>query len=176
MLNAMKNLNQISILCVSVLFLLTVSACSDSVVDSEPDVATLRVDLNQFRAIKDCDGIEGRGDFNFSMRVELDNGEIPYRINGRSVELSDDENSNIGQEVVFTQEEIDGASFKVYFSSSEWDKPLIGASYPDDRMNNITKSISHQFANGVWSNTGSRRIVNGSGDCQAELRYSFNVN
>lgn len=63
---------------------------------------TVLVNLVRFQAIRDCDGIEGAGEFGFSARVRNRNGNTyPGSSVSESVILSDSEYRNVLHEAYF---------------------------------------------------------------------------
>jgi thiol-activated cytolysin len=140
--------------------------------------STIVVTLDRFYVWRDCDGIEGDGDFEFQAQVSGGPGG-PFTIN-RSPTLGQEAVSLIRQDTRFDLPREEGQSFTVDFWSSEWDVPVIGSSYRDSRMDNLHGSVVHRFQNGAWTSVGGEadgviRIRLGGGECQAELWYTVSI-
>lgn len=149
--------------------------------------ATVTVTLIRFQALKDCDGIEGFGDFFFEAYVTTPGGGIEGSTSGDR-QLTDLEYWNHLEEVTFTVPEEQGSEFAVVFGSSEKDqKAFTGEVYNDERMDNAMHTASHTYINGVWigppmHSTGlggtyplAIQLLNGSGNCTAELHYVVDI-
>ena len=159
----------------------TATECSTEQVGS-----TVKVTLIRFQSIKDCDGIEGDGDFTLSASV-LDRNGNTYsgsRVR-REATLGDGDFVNVLQEVFFDVDFEQGEQFTVSFTGSEVDKPVIGALYNDSRMDAANRRQTHSYnaATNSWSNNDPQstglggtwptalQLSVGTGDCVAELHY-----
>jgi thiol-activated cytolysin len=138
-------------------------------------VNTITVDLKEFYVRKDCDGIEGDGEFQF--RAIVNGGGTREGDFIREATLGDGGRVRLNEEVVFDMERRVGNQFAVTFYSTEWDRDLFTGAFKDERMATVSSSKRHTFGSTGWSNvtTGDIRIVNGSQNCQAELVYSVDV-
>jgi thiol-activated cytolysin len=136
---------------------------------------TITVNVKEFYVRKDCDGIEGDGEFSF--RALVKNGSATEGDFRRSATLGDGGRVRLNEEVVFDAGRQVGNRFSVTFYSTEWDKYVWGETFKDSRMNNRSSSKTHEFGSTGWSNvtTSDIRLVNGSQNCQAELVYSVGV-
>ncbi len=176
-----ERLNSLS---ASALLLVSLTACTtDSAMgpapepqpQPEPVVTTtmLQIDFNYVEVIKDCDGIEGDGDFHFRVRA-LPSWANAVTVHNRSHTLGDgDRTAALGRSTL-TAAANTGQQVTVELTASERDKPLIGATYNDSRMNNATRTAAHSYRDGAWSGQGPRTISLGSGSCQVRLHYTVN--
>ncbi len=159
----------------------TATECSTDQVGS-----TVKVTLVRFQAVRDCDGVEGDGDFSFGASVlDRNLNTIANSRASRKPVLGDGEYVNLLHEVVFDIEWEEGAAFTVSFTGSEVDLPVIGKAYNDSRMNGANRRQTHIYNPGAnsWSNldpqsTGlggkwpqTMQLSVGSGNCIAELHY-----
>ncbi len=137
---------------------------------------TVTMTLDRFFVRKDCDGIEGDGEFSF--RAIVQNGPTREKDISRSGTLGDGESISLNEEVVFDANRTPGYQFAVTFYSTETDRDLFTGAFPDSRMDNRRAVKRHKFTSSGWTNLkGGARIelVNGSQNCQAELFYSVDV-
>lgn len=136
---------------------------------------TITVNVKEFYVRKDCDGIEGDGEFSF--RALVRNGSTTEGDFRRSATLGDGGKVTLNEEVVFDASRLVGNRFSITFYSSERDRDIFGNTFNDSRMNNRSSAKTHEFGSTGWSNlsTGDIRLVNGSQNCQAELVYSVGV-
>ncbi len=149
---------------------------------------TITVTLIRFQAIKDCDGIEGDGDFSFRARVLDGQGkEIPRSRTSAEAALGDGAFHNREHEVAFRLPRRAASSFTVELVASEWDQDVFGKKWRDSRMDQSTATRTHTFqpTSGTWSNlaTSSTRLGGAypsaiqltagraGSDCSAELHY-----
>ncbi|HMB90942.1 MAG TPA: hypothetical protein VKP65_08855 [Rhodothermales bacterium] len=145
---------------------------------TEPTADIITVTLDRYVTDADCDGIEGDGDFVLGYDVF---GEGRKQLTGGGNYALADNNPNkkyaqINRTAQFVAQRVVGNEFTVTFESSEWDTSIFGNSYPDDRMANLVGTQAHRYLSGGWSNvSGTRRITNGSGNCQIRLEYTVNV-
>ncbi|MEF8795248.1 MAG: thiol-activated cytolysin family protein [Salinivenus sp.] len=137
---------------------------------------TVTMTLDRFFVRKDCDGIEGDGEFSF--RAIVQNGPTREKDISRSGTLGDGQSISLNEEVVFDANRTPGYQFAVTFYSTEKDRDLFTGAFNDSRMDNRRAVKRHEFTSSGWTNlNGGARIalVNGSGDCRAELFYSVKV-
>ena len=139
--------------------------------------ATVTVHLDRFFVEKDCDGIEGPGDFSF--RAELHSNQGRQATWERSnLILNDGESAVINQEYKFDISVAPGAFFRVYARGEERDQPVIGASYLDTRMNGDTADRTYTYrSDGTWSNYARGQVVRldigtSASECRAQLWYT----
>jgi thiol-activated cytolysin len=134
------------------------------------------VNVKRFHVVKDCDGIEGDGEFDF--RALVRNGSTTEGDFRRSATLGDGESVTLNEDVVFNAARRVGNRFSVTFYSTEWDRDLFTGAFRDSRMNNRSISKVHEFGSTGWTNLSDGaeiKLVNGSQNCQAELAYSVDV-
>ena len=178
------NLSKAALLCTTLLFFATGCGMVDSNMEEKEEEMTgptadiITVTLDRYVTEADCDGIEGDGDFVLGYEVF---GEGKKQLSGGGSYALADNNPNkkfarINRSAQFVAQRLVGNEFSITFESTEWDQPLIGSAYPDDRMANLVGTSEHRFLSGGWSNiSGTRRITNGSGNCQIQLEYTVNV-
>jgi thiol-activated cytolysin len=134
------------------------------------------VNVKRFHVVKDCDGIEGDGEFDF--RALVRNGSTTEGDFRRSATLGDGESVTLNEDVVVNAARRVGNRFSVTFYSTEWDRDLFTGAFRDSRMNNRSISKVHEFGSTGWTNLSDGaeiKLVNGSQNCQAELAYSVDV-
>ena len=140
---------------------------------------TISVYLGNFTAIKDCDGIEGAGEFKFTVQVLSENNANLASSYTKSVTLSDPSAFLINQTKTFTLPKQLGKKFTVKLTCYEYDKSIFGVTYNDSRMNGEAASGVHSYNNdGTWSGTtpSSRTItINPGTDCSVKLDYSITI-
>ena len=140
---------------------------------------TISVYLGNFTAIKDCDGIEGAGDFKFTVQVLNENNVNLAAAYTKSLTLSDPSSFLINLTKTFTLPKQLGKKFTIKLTCYEYDKSVFGVTYNDSRMNGAVASGVHSYNNdGTWSSTtpSSRSIEIGKGtDCNVRLHYSITI-
>ena len=140
---------------------------------------TISVYLGNFTAIKDCDGIEGAGDFKFTVQVLNENNVNLATAYTKSLTLSDPSSFLINLTKTFTLPKQLGKKFTIKLTCYEYDKSVFGVTYNDSRMNGAVASGVHSYNNdGTWSSTtpSSRSIEIGKGtDCNVRLHYSITI-
>ena len=140
---------------------------------------TISVYLGNFTAIKDCDGIEGAGDFKFTVQVLNENNVNLATAYTKSLTLSDPSSFLINLTKTFALPKQLGKKFTIKLTCYEYDKSVFGVTYNDSRMNGAVASGVHSYNNdGTWSNTtpSSRSIEIGAGtDCNVRLHYSITI-
>ncbi len=142
---------------------------------------TISVYLGNFTAIKDCDGIEGAGDF--KVRVQIlneNNGRIvsdyPSNNNYKSLTLNDNDKYLINKTKTFTLPKSAGKKFTVKLIVYEKDKNIFGHVYNDSRMNGKTATGVFSFDNGSWSPPASSyTLYIGDGNCKVKLDYKVTI-
>ncbi|MEF8939905.1 MAG: hypothetical protein V5A22_08655, partial [Salinivenus sp.] len=113
-----------------------------------------------------------------SFRAIVQNGPTREKDISRSGTLGDGQSISLNEEVVFDANRTPGYQFAVTFYSTEKDRDLFTGAFNDSRMDNRRAVKRHEFTSSGWTNlNGGARIalVNGSGDCRAELFYSVKV-
>ncbi len=145
---------------------------------------TISVYFGNFTAIKDCDGIEGAGEFGFRVQIlNENNGRIvsDFPSNGkyRGTGLTDKASYFINKTKTFTLPKELGKKFTIKLICYETDKPLIGSAYKDSRMNYANIAGTHSYrTSGSWSGTSpsSRKItINPGTNCSVSLSYSITI-
>lgn len=140
---------------------------------------TISVYFGNFTAIKDCDGIEGAGEFKFTVQVLNENNGNLASAYTKSLTLSDPSSFLINLTKTFTLPKQLGKKFTVKLTCYEYDKSIFGVTYNDSRMNGAVASGVHSYNNdGTWSGTtpSSRTItINPGSDCSVKLNYSITI-
>lgn len=144
------------------------------VVDPGPSTAQLQIDFGFVEAVKDCDGIEGDGDFAFKVTTNVSSGGSST-VFSQSVSLGEGGRTGAIGRKVYSVPATSGQQITVQFEASERDKNIIGQTYNDSRLDNARNSIAHKFNSGTWSSLGPRSIELGSGDCRVRLTYTANA-
>jgi len=136
------------------------------------------INLKKFYVSRDCDGIEGDGEFDFKIQILSSNNTVLYTYTKGGLHLGDGDSFNINYTVPLVFDRTEGNKFRVKFICSEWDKPLIGDPYRDSRMNKRTLVQEHIFSGDKWSNiSGTRYLVTNPGsDCSTQLSYKVTIN
>jgi Thiol-activated cytolysin len=138
----------------------------------------LDIKLNQFKVKRDCDGIEGAGEFSFEVQVLDKNGIKLATYSMSSITKSDGEHVDIAKTLSIKLKRELGDKFTVKFICTEWDKDIFGKVYPDSRMDHKAVSFTHNFStNGGWSDISSTRTLstNPGSDCATDLIYAVSV-
>ncbi len=133
----------------------------------------IEIKLNSFNAIKDCDGVEGDGEFGFDVKVKDQSGKILASYS-KSVTLGSGKNFTIDKTLSINMPRKTGSKFTVQLVCSEWDKDILGRGYKDSRMNGKTASFTHELkSDGTWSDIKNRTIIiNPNTDCSTSLNYT----
>ncbi len=134
--------------------------------------------LDKFKAIKDCDGIEGAGEFSFEVQILNKSGSKIATYSKGSISLSSGETVTLNKTLTANMKREVGNKFTVKFICTEWDKNILGNTHADDRMNKKSVSFTHQYnSNGTWSDiTGNRKLTTNPGsDCSTEVNYTVSV-
>jgi hypothetical protein len=157
-----------------------VVACSGGGGDAptEPVAAaqnTLTIALANIQAIQDCDGIEGDGDFTFTVFAYLEN-KSHTKIYEASPNLAPGARHTVARTSTYVIPASDGDTFlRVRFQGTEWDKSILGTTYADDRLAGELAEKQHTYANGTWSELGVQTITLGTAtpnDCLVRLTYT----
>jgi thiol-activated cytolysin len=141
----------------------------------------VKITLDRFHVVKDCDGIEGAGDFHLYAGIyENSSGSNVLRTDhGFNGQLNDNENVSISKSWTVELPHTSASRFSAYFRSYETDQDIFGSTWHDDRMGDARTTAVHQWQAGGWTNLGptggSRTITHGSGDCQAQLIYTVSI-
>ncbi|KAA3615379.1 MAG: hypothetical protein DWQ05_13565 [Calditrichaeota bacterium] len=137
------------------------------------DIIDLKI--KNFKALKDCDGIEGDGEF--EIWVEISAGNKKYHKS--NISAGNGDTIALNWEYSFKANLTDGNYFTVKFICKEWDKDILGKTFGDSRMNKKSGSIRHDYRNAGWSNLekGTRTIVLNSGNnkCSTQMTYTVAV-
>ncbi len=138
------------------------------------------VTLDKFHVIKDCDGIEGKGEFYLYAAI-YDNAagattrRERYTFSGQA---DDGQDFPINKNITVDMPHQSGKRFWVHFNSHETDTNILGATWHDERMGNKTTDFTYAWQGSGWSNlnsSGRYSITHGSGDCRARLDYRVAV-
>lgn len=134
----------------------------------------LAVSFTGIEAIKDCDGIEGYGDFSFRVNAQSSfSSSASGEVHRSSPQLTDGQRTGSLGRRVFEGPAVDGQTLSITFTASEIDQPIIGAAYNDTRLNNASRTTIHTYRNGRWDKVGSQFVTLGGGDCQVRLYYNL---
>lgn len=135
------------------------------------------ITLKQFYVHRDCDGIEGDGEFDFKVQILNSNNQVLYTYNKTGLVLGNGGHFEPNYTVPLTFNRTEGNKFKIRFICTEWDVPLIGNPYHDTRMDENTLVTEHIFSIDKWSNISGTRylIINPGSDCSTEFNYSVTV-
>ncbi len=137
--------------------------------------------LNKFHVVKDCDGVEGSGDFHLYAAIyDNSTGANTLRTDkGFNGQYDDGDDVTINKNWTVDMPHTAGKQFSVYFRSYETDKDILGNVYNDSRMGDARTTSEHAWQAGGWTNlsgaTTTRTLTHGSGDCRAQLEYSVSV-
>ncbi len=131
----------------------------------------LQLDFDYVEVIKDCDGIEGDGDFLFVVVASPSFGSA-VTMHNRNHTLGDGERTPAIGRRTFTANATNGLQVTVELRATEYDKYIWGTVYNDSRLDNARLTLAHTHNNGVWTNLGPQSITLGSGDCRVRLRYT----
>ncbi len=142
--------------------------------DPTPQKATLTLDFSYVEVIEDCDGIEGNGDFHFTVAVSPPGtgpSEVVYR---ESPTLGPGGKSDVIGRRTYRVDATKDAAVQVSFLASEVDKSIFGAVYNDERLDDAYAYTYHSYdsASGTWSNLGPRSITLGSSGCRVVLYWT----
>jgi thiol-activated cytolysin len=137
----------------------------------------IEIKLGQFKAIKDCDGIEGAGEFEFEIQILNKNGSKIASYAQGSITLNNGEAVTLNKTLTINMKREVGNKFTVRLICSEWDKDILQNTYRDSRMNKKTVSFTHQYnSDGKWSDEGGRLLTTNPGsDCSSEVNYRVTV-
>lgn len=141
-------------------------------------VDDIDIKLERFNIKRDCDGIEGPGDFSFEVEVLDKNGSKLSTYSMSSITKSDGEYVNISKTISIKLNRTPGNKFTVKFICNEWDQDILGRVYKDSRMSSKTVQFTHNFdSNSRWSDISGVRslLTNPGSDCSTELIYSISV-
>jgi hypothetical protein len=149
--------------------------------DPDPVVKThdnIDITLKKFYVVRDCDGIEGDGEFEFKIQILNSNNTVLYTYTKGGLELGGGDSFTINYTAPITMARTEGNKFRVRFICTEWDRPIIGDPYRDSRMNQQTLTLSHIFSGDKWSNISGIRYMttNPGSDCSTEFSYTVLIN
>jgi hypothetical protein len=154
-----------------------VAACGGGGADASTGPAAdnqLVVELDWIDVIQDCDGIEGKGDFTFTLYAQQKN-QPDVQIYKGSPTVGAGERFPLARVHTFVVPASDGDSYvNVGFEATEWDKNIFGTVYADSRLDDVREFVQHKLTNGTWSRLGTQTITLGTGtpnDCNVKLTY-----
>ena len=139
--------------------------------DPVPETTVLVLDFNYIEVIRDCDGIEGDGDFTFRVQTRPSFGSSRTVLN-RSYTLGDGDRTPAIGRVTTQTTAVAGKAVTVELLAREVDQNIFIGAYNDDRMNNVTRTLDHRYTGSGWTSLGPRSMTVGSGDCQVRLHYT----
>ncbi len=129
--------------------------------------------ITSFKAIKDCDGIEGKGEFEIWVEVSAGN----KKFHKSNITASSGDVIKLGWNYSFKANLKENNYFTIKFICKEWDRDIFGNTWGDSRMNKKSGSIRHDFRNSTWSNLGNgyKTIVLNPGNtaCSTQLSYKI---
>ncbi len=142
--------------------------------DPTPTFTTLTLDFSYVQVIEDCDGVEGDGDFHFTVSVSppgIGPSEVVYR---ESPTFGPGAKSDVIGRRTYRIESTADAAVQVSFLASEVDKSIFGAVYNDERLDEAYSYVYHSYdqATGTWSNLGPQSITLGSSGCRVVLYWT----
>ena len=141
-------------------------------------VDNIDVKLGRFNVFRDCDGIEGAGEFSFDVQVLNSKGTKLATYSMSNITKSDKEYVNISKTLSIKMKRESGNKFTVKFICTEWDKNIFGHVYADSRMDHKAVTFTHNFnSSGNWNDiSGTRKLdTNPGSDCSTELTYTIAV-
>ncbi len=141
-------------------------------------IDNIDIKLSRFNVYRDCDGIEGAGEFSFDVQVLDKNGTKLATYSLNNITKSDGQHVDLNKTLSIKLKREMGSKFTVKFTCSEWDKDILGRVYADSRMDHKAVSFTHGFnSSGSWSDiSGTRKLdTNPGSDCSTELTYTIAV-
>lgn len=143
---------------------------------TSPDAgSTLTIDFANIHIIQDCDGIEGDGDFTFTVETFQKN-QAARRVYEGSPSLGPGARQTVGRSSTYDIPASDGDTHvTVRFQATEWDRSIVGVTYADDRLAGTAGQKQHTYTNGTWSDLGVQTITLGTAtpaDCMVRLTYT----
>ena len=141
-------------------------------------VDNINVVLGRFNVKRDCDGIEGAGEFSFEVQVLNSKGTKLATYSMSSITKSDGEYVNISKTLSVKMKREPGNKFTVKFICTEWDKNIFGKVYADSRMDYKAVAFTHNYnSSGSWNDiSGTRKLdTNPGSDCSTELTYTIAI-
>ncbi len=139
-----------------------------------PQATRLQLDFSNIEVIADCDGIEGDGEFKFSVVVRPSFASAITIYNASRTMGDGDRTPALGRRTLSAVSS-PGQQVTVEFRASEVDHSIFTGEYNDSRMDNLLGTSIHLYNGSTWSNQGPRSITLGSGSCQVRLNYIANV-
>jgi hypothetical protein len=133
--------------------------------------AMLQLTFTGIEVIEDCDGIEGKGDFKFSIEASRDNRPVNH-VYAASKTLGRGETARSLGQLTDTVQVGDSATVAVLFVATELDKTVLGKVFADSRLDGASGSVVHRYDGSTWSALGQRIITLGSGTCRVRLMYT----
>ncbi len=131
------------------------------------------ITIQNFKSIKDCDGIEGDGEFEIWVQISAGN----KKYHKSNISAGNGDVIKLDWNYSFKANLKEGNYFTVKFICKEWDRDIFGKTWGDSRMNKKSGYIRHEFRNNTWSNLGNgyKSIVlnPGNNDCSTQLSYKI---
>ena len=135
-----------------------------------PALVDVTVNLVDLYAVADGDGIEGAGEFSYKLTIY---DGTTMEVQG-SQEIDTGNYHVINKSKVFRIEKNKPYNIVVSLTATEWDTDILGRTWADTRMDNLTDSQKHSNGSGTAGmNDGARSLVVGSGDCRLRLDYNI---
>lgn len=131
---------------------------------------TLILDFGAIEVIEDCDGIEGDGDFDFQVAVNM--GFRTDEFYRELLNLGPGGKSRVLGRRSYELPPVIASSVRVTFVASELDRSIVGQEYNDDRLSKVWADFSHEYRDGEWSGLGPRSITLGSSGCLVKLSWT----
>ncbi len=147
--------------------------------DATPTTVTLTLDFGAVTVIEDCDGIEGDGDFQFEVDVNVTGNPTTDVVYKRNVTLGPGGSTAIIGRHTYTIDLDAGApgvfpQVSVWFRAVEFDKNILGQTYNDSRLDNDGHGIAHTYNSDLkqWLDLGNESITLGEPGCLVRLNYT----
>ena len=138
---------------------------------------TLTLDFHPIEVEEDCDGIEGDGDFKFSVETVRSPTDMAVDVvYDKSVSIGPGGNSEPLGRRSYTFSGTEYRERTVRFGASEMDRDVFGTVYNDSRLSFQSGFLVHFYNNGTWNTLGDHSITLGSDGCRVRLRWTASAN
>lgn len=135
---------------------------------------TLYLEFGGIDVIQDCDGIEGDGDFTFTLET-FEKDKASTVVYEASPNLGPGTRHTVARTSTYLLPATGDTYVRVRFRATEWDKSIVGATYADARLPGESGQMQHTYFNGTWSNLGVQTITLGAAtpnDCMVRMYYT----